>query len=779
MKYFTTYLLCLCALATSCGLAGEESRPGFGFGPPEITKLDWSTRSLTPADLDGDGLQDLALINNDSGKIELLYQIPQGEESQKQKKKVDLSRWEPVLEDALFEKRGLTIGFPVYDLIAEDLNGDGLVDLAYTSGEVPLTIRYQNEEGEWIDSVEYDGFEALGWTNSIQAADIDRDGLVELFLLTSDAIRVFREMKDGTLSEPEILYTSGENPFNLMLLDATGDGLKDLLYLSADGKQVLAMREQLSAGQFGPESRHVIDRAARIMVPLETVGDEAPALGVVNSRSGSLEFMRLASSSDEELGTKTALEYGSPEIYPIFKKSRQPASYAMGDINGDGEDDLIVANPAEAEVVLFSKQDGRFLASKAFPSFSEVSSLAVGRFYNQEREHIIILSETEKAIGHSLLDSGGRLSFPRQMQIGQGDPSVSYACDLDKDGYDELLLINEQKGSYSLLVAAPVDRNEVNGTWDVLFQMELAGVRRKPIALSPLDIFASGKPGLMIFVPREPPVLLRPDPNQDGPGFEAFAVESSIRESFLKALRPIEASIFDVDGDELNELVVARAGFSRAFRVNDDGLEMVDQFNARRGSDVINAVIPLHSDGAVSKVALFVPEQGEIQILERDATGVFRYDESIDVGRMELQSWYRLSGENQQSKDAFLFAGEDRFWYFNNTASKPSWIIDEIYETDLENIHYSHLAGADFNQDKIPELVAIDGNEHVVDVLSLEGDEYSSRMFWKVFEENMHYQGRTGAKLEPRQIVIEDFTGDGRLDLVLLVHDRILIYPQK
>ena len=41
----------------------------------------------------------------------------------------------------------------------------------------------------------------------------------------------------------------------------------------------------------------------------------------------------------------------------------------------------------------------------------------------------------------------------------------------------------------------------------------------------------------------------------------------------------------------------------------------------------------------------------------------------------------------------------------------------------------------------------------------------------------MHYQGRKGSKLEPRQILIEDLDVDGRLDLAMLVHDRILIYP--
>lgn len=764
----------------ACSLFAEKSAPKIGFGRPEVTKLDWSTRSLVPTDLDGDGLRDIALINNDAGKVELLYQISKDEGARQQKKRVDRNRWDPVLEDALFEKRGLTIGFSVFDLVASDLNGDGLVDLAYTSTEVPLTIRYQNKDGDWVDSREFDGFEALGWTNTIIASDVNGDGVKELFVLSADATRVFTQSPDGALNEPQILYNSGENPFNMMLFDVTGDGLEDLLYLNSDGKQVLAMREQVGDLQFGPETRHVLERPARIIVPLKPVGDEAPSLGVVESRSGSLEFLRFQASEDDADETKSALEYGAPEIYPIFKKIRESASYAPGDVDGDGEEDLIIANPNEAELVLFTKKDGRFQASKAFPSFSQVSSLSVGRFYKDEPEHIIVVSEEEKTIGRSLLDAAGRLSFPRQLQIGSGDPVVTAALDLDDDGYDELLLVNESKGEYSLLVAVPSDRQDIDGGWDVLLDMELADVRRKPTAISELGVFESGKSGLMLYVPREAPVLLRPAHEDDQLGFEKLASGSSIRESLLKALEPSETSFFDVDGDGVNELVVARTGFSRAFRVRDDDLEMVDQFNARRGNDVIDAVIPVQSDGeAIDTIALYVSTEREIQILKRDSTGVFRYVESVKVGRLDLQDWFRLPASGQDKRDAFVFAGEDRFWYFKGTASRAAWEIVDVYETDLEDIHYSHLEAADFNQDGVTELIAVDGSEHVVDVLSVEDGECRSQMFWKVFEANMHYQGRTGAKLEPRQIVLDDFTGDGRLDLTLLVHDRILVYPLK
>ncbi|HKK18231.1 MAG TPA: FG-GAP and VCBS repeat-containing protein, partial [Opitutales bacterium] len=617
-------LLGWCALFSACPLfAAEQAWAGFGFGPPEVVKLDWSTRSLTPTDLDGDGLRDIAVINNDAGKIELLYQLPQGESPPEPKKSVNRSRWEPVLEDARFDKRSLTVGFPLFDMVAGDLNGDGRVDLAYTSGEVPLTVRYQGEDEEWVDSREFDNFEALGWANSIKVADSDGDGTAELFVLCSDAIRVFRQNPDGSLGEPQLFYVSGENPFNMMLFDVTADGLSDLLYLSTDGKQVLAMRKQIEGGQFGPEYRHVMERPARVIEPMASVDDGASSLAVVNSRSGSLEFMQLLSGGEESGDDHPALQSGSPEIYPIFNKVRESASYALGDVDGDGEEDLVVANPAEAELVLFAREKGRFQASKAFPSFSSVSSLSAGRFFDRRKSGLVVLSEREKTMGLSELDSNGRLSFPRQIKIGSGDPVVTATADLDGDEYDELLLINEVEGKYRLCVAAPADRADSDGSWNLLFEMELQGVRRKPAAMATMDVFASDTPGLILFVPREAPVLLRPSEPGKALAFEPVATESPVRESLLKALEPAETSIFDVDGDGVNELVVARTGFARAFRFSGEELEMVDQFNARQGSDVIDAVIPLRASGEIKSVALYVSAQRELQFLDRDSAGVF------------------------------------------------------------------------------------------------------------------------------------------------------------
>jgi hypothetical protein len=49
---------------------------------------------------------------------------------------------------------------------------------------------------------------------------------------------------------------------------------------------------------------------------------------------------------------------------------------------------------------------------------------------------------------------------------------------------------------------------------------------------------------------------------------------------------------------------------------------------------------------------------------------------------------------------------------------------------------------------------------------------------WQVFEERT-FRNRRSDLPEPREAVVADLTGDGKNDLAVLVHDRILVYPQE
>jgi hypothetical protein len=49
---------------------------------------------------------------------------------------------------------------------------------------------------------------------------------------------------------------------------------------------------------------------------------------------------------------------------------------------------------------------------------------------------------------------------------------------------------------------------------------------------------------------------------------------------------------------------------------------------------------------------------------------------------------------------------------------------------------------------------------------------------WQVFEERT-FRRRRSDMPEPREALVTDVTGDGKNDLIVLVHDRILVYPQE
>jgi hypothetical protein len=49
---------------------------------------------------------------------------------------------------------------------------------------------------------------------------------------------------------------------------------------------------------------------------------------------------------------------------------------------------------------------------------------------------------------------------------------------------------------------------------------------------------------------------------------------------------------------------------------------------------------------------------------------------------------------------------------------------------------------------------------------------------WQVFEQHT-FRGNSDSMPEPREAVIADVTGDKKNDLIVLVHDRILVYPQE
>ena len=797
------------ALAVPAVSRGAESYAPALLGP-EVVKLDWNARALIAHDLDGDGRIDLAVINNDRAAIELLYQrdpaAPPETERPRSPSAAAPSRWEPRLEDARFRRETLIVGQTLFDLVAADFDGDGRTDLAATGEPGPLQIRHAREDGGWDEQTLATAPAPVRFRGGLVAADLDGDGRADLVVLGQKEIALFMQREDADLVLDEKIPLGDDNAYGLLVTDFDGDGRPDISYLVPGGRESLRVRRQVAPGKFGPELAFTLNTPRS---PLVRVAGAEPAAKPLAGRgrkrgagaaasaanrptgvaagplfasalgaSGQIEFTRLVPAGADDRWRGLA-----PRAFTPLAGARSPALYATGDFNRDGASDLVVAHAETAQVFLYLREaDGSFALARRVPSLTDAKALAaLASAPGAPADRVLVLSGKENALAEIVLGDDGVARPPRALPLpgrlitfaagelraaADGEPARSGLALVAEEDGKRLLSLWTREGD-----AAP----ERGGS------IELKGLRTDPRGAMLMDLNQDGRADVLVAVPAVGwRVYLQ---GEDGALADA-ADNSAYRPGLLGRPEAINAPLAraDVDGDGREELLIAAENFVRALRIDANGeLAIAAQFDARDPAAEVTTgfVLATERSGGAPRVVLHDRKSNQLHLLER-AEGAPAHETADvrDVARLDVTGALQLIGPGGRRE--LLLLGKDRFWWMPEGGADFALHQEGAHAGDLPDVRYFYVQAGDLDGDGRAELVAVDIQENMVEALARDADgDWSSRLHFRVFETDPHYAGNRGSGQEPRETLVADVTGDGRADLVLLVHDRVLVYPQE
>lgn len=765
------------ALACASFAALRAAAPDVALSGPEVRKLDWNTRMLQAADIDGDGRTDLLVANNDRGTIDILRQLTPGEAraAAASGRPSRTNRWEPVVEDARFQLDRVTTGVSVYDLATGDLNGDGRLDLVYTGDPQALTVQYHNEDGSWTELRVTEAPAPSQGVVSLRVGDVDGDGRADVVMLGQKELAIFLQNESGELSPPSRLPLADEGCFGLEILDLDGDGRRDLAYIAANKPDALRVRLQGAPGVFGPEQAYAI-KDSRSTLQLLVAPDAAkkiPArLVFAQDRTGELEFFDFEPAKPRKGRDRDTLAL-RPRVFTPRAPGKTPAAYAMGDIDGDGREDVVMADADGAQVFVYFRQpDGGFSVAERFPSFSDVRAIAAADWDGDGRAELFVSSIKEQSVGVASLTPEGRLGYPKPLP-GAGRPLGVAAGALAPGAKPSLVVLREEKGKRWFDVVT----RSADGAATVASTVQLSGLKTDPRGVRLVDANQDGLLDVAVFTPLDALRLFI----QAKDGTFAESSVAGMRKGLVDNLDLSALSSGDVNGDGKAELLVsAGGGFTRALRIDAEGeLSVADQFNARdTASEVTAAFVLPPAKGKRPEVVLYDRKGEQFQRLRANKQGVYEVVDGTPSGRIDATGSETRTGA--QGTELFLF-GKDRFWWL--PLGRPELTVRSVenYATDLPGINYADVLAGDLTGDGKAELIALDPEANVIEVLAYDASakRWESRMHFRVFENDEHFQNRREETFEPREMVVADVTGDGKKDLVLLVHDRVLVYPQE
>lgn len=729
-----TRLLCgfLLSATTSSGLASDF----LGWQAFRVIEQDGRPDRLRSADVDGDGRDEIIVVNPRFSRLEIYRWLPRDERVATGTLERERRRANELPMAAELQRHEIQLEQLPRDVIVADVDDDGQPELVVlVAPPSRIVILERNEDDD-------DG-NGKHWTEK------SRIDLLEGDLSSRDDSMLIREAVSGT---PEILISFSEGIQSLELsdsgrpkwlrprekLDRSAWWLADL---DRDGDLDLVeqTRKASASVRWYPCSEKGELLPAQILFERPIGGAEvlsspdACQLAIIdNTGGGIVRRYRLGDGEPSELGRTETVALPADKDTPW-------CGMQLGEHRA-----LVVADPDRPQLLSYRLTPEGWQDEESYPGLSNIVSMAApGAAPNQ-----LLLRTKESTDLFVSRWNDQRLTYPK---IWPMSPDVEDREILALSQVSEKTWWVQRVGSdIDLYVWSPT--NDAEGTET----SEPAKTRFPKAGKTIAEALWIG--GERLLVKNKHARGLRLIELKDGK-------TESVELAHLKKAGLEEFRLFEVAGG----LKLARF-VDGVLQWLDDDLQSFEQIMLPDGQQMASYVSLGDSTGWGLE-----NDSAYIHQLAADDAGVVRSTKRIKVAtgqRLVHDAHLGLLLVNRD-RITHLGQGTPKRLELLGTLDKRIGREDGIRETRMHRINSEDLDG-----DGVAELLLFDDTDHRITALTGSGEQLLSLLTWQVFDDKIYPYGddQSNRVREPRAICSLDVDGDDQPDLAMLCHDRLIIY---
>ncbi|AGP33886.1 hypothetical protein SCE1572_04880 [Sorangium cellulosum So0157-2] len=325
-----------------------------------------------------------------------------------------------------------------------DLDGDGANDVILAGVEAASAVALRNTGDGALEPV--DTIELGGAPSGVFLAAIDADPALDLVTIRGcdafpcAAVEVYPGVGDGTFDAPVVALEVPDDGLHEPMMahaalgDLDGDGRAEI-YASQGSELYAWLIRRGEDGSFTSESVRALD---------------APALVDLD---GDGELDLAGGAQDADLSSTVVIRNEGGGSFPTPVSVADTGAYAMatGDMNADGNQDLVAVNYSSLSLLLgagdaatFSQEDWMFEAPLLSPVVTDFDG-------DGERDDVLVLQGDRVNV---LIGDGDTFRPAPAIQVGSELLSLAVA-DMNGDAHPDLLVTRGETGDLAVLLWTP------------------------------------------------------------------------------------------------------------------------------------------------------------------------------------------------------------------------------------------------------------------------------------------------------------------------------------